>query len=85
MCIAQFSIILSNHSESSGMLTVPEYSHYLITGRNLSVQFPGHTAKLPFARGLVGSHWFSSTDGLGGCVFVTVEKYYAGMKLQDWG
>lgn len=83
MCIAQFSIILSNHSESSGMLT--EYSHYLITGRNLSVQFPVHSAKLLFARGLVGSLWFSSTDGLGGCVFVTVEKYYAGIKLQDWG
>lgn len=67
------------------MLAVPEYPHHLIAGRNLSAQLPVHGAKLPFARGLLGSRWSSSTDGLGGCVFVTVKKYCPGIKFQGWG
>lgn len=77
-CIAQFSIVLMNHSGSSEVLTVPEYSHHIIRGMVASC-----SAELPFARGLLGSPWSSSTDILGGCVFVTVKKYYPYIKLQD--
>lgn len=77
--MAQFSMVLMNCSGSSGMLSVPEYSHHIkspSTGAS-------HNAELPFARGLLGSPWSSSTDVLGGCVFVTVKKYYPDIKLQD--
>lgn len=68
-----------------GVLTVPEHSHHLITGRNLSVQLPVYNAKLAFARGFLGLHSSSQTDGSDGCIFVTVKKYYRGIRLQDWG
>lgn len=75
-------MVLMDHSGSSGVLCVPEYSHHIIRDRYLSAGLPDTVLSFPLPE-VCQVHPGLHLQMFWVVVSVTVKKYYPDIKLQD--